>query len=96
MFVRIRIVTLCQEVLSSREVSRRLRVNQSDVVRTWRRYRVTGTGNDMRHSGHPKATTAVDDCYLWISARRNTESNATMLNNAFHAATGCRVSTQIL
>ena len=94
MFVRIRIVTLCQEGLSSSEVSRSLRVNQSDVVRTWRRYGDTGTVDDMRHSGRPKATTALDDCYLWISARRNPESNATMLNNAFRAATGCRVSTQ--
>ena len=34
-FDRIRIVTLCQEGLSSREVSRRLRMNQSDIVRTW-------------------------------------------------------------
>ena len=31
---------------------------------------------------------------LWISAHRNPESNATMLNNAFHAVTGCRVLTQ--
>ena len=34
-FDRVRIVTLCQEGLSSREVSRRLRMNQSNVVRTW-------------------------------------------------------------
>ena len=48
----------------------------------------------MRPSGRPKATIAVDDCYLRISARSNPESNATMLNNAFCAATGHRVSTQ--
>ena len=50
----------------------------------------------MRCSGHRKATTAVDDHYLRISARRNPESNATMLNNAFCAATGSRDSTQTL
>ena len=48
----------------------------------------------MRRSDRPKATTAVDDRYLQISARRNPERNATMLNNAFPAATGRRVSTQ--
>ena len=95
-FARIRIVTLCQEGLSSREVSRRLRMNQSDVVRTWSRYRDTGTVDDMRRSGHPKATIAVDDRYLRISTRRNPESNVTMLNNAFCAATGRLVSTQTL
>ena len=95
-FAHILIVMLCQEGLSSCEVSRRLRVNQSDVVRTWRRYRETGTVDDMRRSGRPKATTAVDDRYLRISARRNPESNATMLNNTFRAATGRRVSTQTI
>ena len=58
------------------------------------RYRDTETVDDMRRSGRPKATTAVDDRYLRISARRNPESNATMLDNAFHAAAGRRVSTQ--
>ena len=69
-------------------------VNQSDVVRTWKRYRDTGTIDDMRRSGRPKVIIAVDDRYLRISARRNPESNATMLNNAFRAATGRRVPTQ--
>ena len=59
-----------------------------------RRYRDTGTVEDMRRPGRPKATTAVDDRYLRISAWRNPESNATMLNNAFRAATGRRYSTQ--
>ena len=44
----------------------------------------------MQHSGRTKATTAIDDCYDW----RNPESNTTMLNNAFCAATGHRVLTQ--
>ena len=50
----------------------------------------------MRRSGRPKATIAVDDRYLRISVRRSPESNATMLNNAFHAAIGRRVSTQTI
>ena len=52
------------------------------------RYRDTRTVDDMRRSGRPKASTAIDNRYLRISARRNPESNATMLNNAFRAATG--------
>ena len=88
------IVTLCQEGFSSREVSRRLRVNQGDVVQTCRRYRDTGTVDDMLRSGCPKATTADDDHYLQILAWRNPESNVAMLNNAFRAATGRRVWTQ--
>ena len=60
------------------------------------RYRDTGTIDDMRPSGRPKFTTAVDGRYLRISARRNPESNAIMLNNAFCSATGRRDSTQIV
>ena len=88
------IVTLWQEGLLSREFSRCLKVHQSDVVRTWRRDRDTGTVDDIRRSGRPKATTAVDDRYLRISAQMNPESNATTLNNALRAATWRRVSTQ--
>ena len=55
------------------------------------RYRDTGSFDDMRRSGSPKATTAVDDCSVRISARRYHETNATILNNAFRAATGRRV-----
>ena len=87
-FAHISIITLCQEGLSSREVSRRLKVNQSNVVRTWRRYRDTGTVDEIRRSGCTKATTAVHDRYLRISARWNPENNATMLNNSFCAAMG--------
>ena len=50
----------------------------------------------MRRAGRPKATSAVDDRYLLISARRNPGSNATMMNNAFSAATGRRDTTQTL
>ena len=57
------------------------------------RYRDTGTVDGMRRSSRPKSTTAVDDRYLRISARWNPESNATILNNAFRAATGPRDST---
>ena len=60
------------------------------------RYRDTGTVDDLRRSGRPKATTAVDGRYLRFSARRNLESNATILNNAFRAATERRYSTQTL
>ena len=58
------------------------------------RYRDTGTVDDMHRSGRPKDTTAVHDRYLRIAARKNPESNATMLNDAFRAATGRRDSTQ--
>ena len=44
----------------------------------------------MRRSGRTKATTAVDDRYLRISARRNPESNATV-----HSTLAIRYSNDI-
>ena len=61
---------------------------------TWMRYRDTGTVDDMPCPGRPRATIVVNDRYLRISARRKPDSNATMLNNAFRAATGRRITTQ--
>ena len=72
-------------------------ISQNDPKRCcsdMRKYRDTGTFGDMGRSGRPKATTAVDDRYVRISARRNPESSATMLNNTFRAATRRRDSTQ--
>ena len=66
----------------------------STLLRCVRKGSHQGTVEEMHRSGSPKATTAVDDRYLGISARRNPESNATMLNNAFLAATGYLVLTQ--
>ena len=58
------------------------------------KYRDAVNVDDMRRSGRPKATTAVDDRHVQISARRNPESYTTMLNNGFRAATGRRDSIQ--
>ena len=60
------------------------------------RYRDTGSIDDMRRSGSPKSTIAVDDRYSRISARSNPERNTIMLNIAFRAATGRRDSTETI
>ena len=51
---------------------------------------------DMPRSGRQRATTVVDDRYLRISARRNPNSNAIMLNNAIRGTTGRRITTHIV
>ena len=96
MFARIHVVTLCQEGLSSREVSRRLRVNQSDVARTW-------GGTEIQELSMTRVAQASQRLLLQLMTAiygfqlgGNPESNTTILNNAFRAATGRRVSTQIV
>ena len=79
-FNRVMIVSLCHEGLSSRQVAKRLGLNQSDVVPTWNRFRNTGNVDDMPRSGRPRATTECDDRYLRILAVRNPENTTSMIN----------------
>ncbi|KAJ4427450.1 hypothetical protein ANN_25073 [Periplaneta americana] len=85
------------EGLSSRQVASRLGLNQSDVVRTWNRFRNPGIVDDMSRSGRPRATTECDDTddrYLRIITTRNAENTAGMINNDFQTAIGRRVPNQ--
>mgnify|MGYP003701613815 CR=1 FL=1 len=93
-FNRVRIVSLCQKGLSSRQVVRCLGLNQSDVVRSWNHFQNTGNVDDMPRSGRPPATTECDDRYLWFLVMRNPENTAGMINNDFQTATGRRVCNQ--
>ncbi|KAJ4449513.1 hypothetical protein ANN_00913 [Periplaneta americana] len=83
-----------EEGLSSREVASCLGLNQSDVVRTWNRFRNPGIVDDISRSGRPRATTECDDRYLRIIVTRNPENTAGMINNDFQTATGRCVSNQ--
>lgn len=95
-FDRVRIVTLRQQGLSMREVARIVGRSHSDVVRTWNRYQATGDVKDQQRTGRPRATTAADDRFLLVTARRNRFENATELRRSFLEATGTAVSTQTI
>ncbi|PSN52713.1 hypothetical protein C0J52_09372 [Blattella germanica] len=57
---------------------------------------IIGSKTVHRRAGQcrPRATTARDDRYLLLTARRNSQHNATQLRNTLQTATGPRVSTQ--
>ncbi|GFV91634.1 HTH_Tnp_Tc3_2 domain-containing protein [Trichonephila clavipes] len=52
----------------------------------------TGSIKRKPGQGHPRATTAKEDCHLSIIARRNGGTTASQLSRYLYAATGTRVS----
>ncbi|KAM8770934.1 uncharacterized protein V5649_019280 isoform 1-T2 [Rhynchonycteris naso] len=77
-------------------VATALGTSQSVISRLWNRFQETGTVQRRRGQGRPSATTARDDHFLALLARRNRCSNATELQGQFLAATGRRLSTQTI
>lgn len=75
------------------DVARALETTQNVISRLWRRYRLTGRV-DERHRGRGRATTAVQDRYLQLSALRATTSTALQLRNRLQNAHRVTVSTR--
>ncbi|GBM88650.1 hypothetical protein AVEN_139604-1 [Araneus ventricosus] len=58
----------------------------------WKQFQDTGSIERKPGQGRPRATTAIEDRYLSIKARRNRSATAFQLSRDFYAATGTRVS----
>lgn len=68
---RSRIVILIEEGYSQREVAAHLGINQSDVSRTWNRFRATNSTKDRPRSGRTRVGNANSDRFMSLVARRN-------------------------
>lgn len=76
------------------EVRLALSVHHTVVTRAWVRYQQYGTPIRRHGGGRTRATSAADDSYLVIQARRKRFSTATQLRSDLQNATGVRVSTK--
>ena len=85
---------MIQDGRTQRDVATELRVSQSYIRNVWRRFQETQEYRRRRGSGRPRATTAVDDRYLTISARRNPFQSARRIQNEFRQATHVTISSQ--
>ena len=79
-----------------RTVSRHFNVSQSVISRLWNRFRQTGNVSERPRSGRPRSTTARQDRYMSLMARRHRFQSAVQLNTDFHAASGVRITPQTL
>ncbi|GFT98051.1 transposable element Tcb2 transposase [Trichonephila clavipes] len=64
------------------------------VGRIWNRFLKTGSAGRRPGQGHRRATTPNEDRYLVLTARRDRNMNATLLQQHLRSATGTTVSTQ--
>lgn len=77
-----------------RQVAGQFSVTQSVISRLRNHYNQTGTVQERQRSGRPRCTTAREDWYLGLIARRHRFQSTVRLNADFRQATGQRVSTQ--
>lgn len=93
---RNQVVGMLQNGASQGRVAERFAVSQSVISRLWMRFQERGEVAERPRSGRPRSTTARQDRYISIIARRNRFHDASSLNRQFAAATGTRISSQTL
>ena len=79
-----------------RQVAGQFSVTQRTISRLRNRYNQTGTVQERQQFGRPRCTTARENRYLGLIARRQRFQSAVRLNADFRQATGRRVSTQTI
>jgi len=89
-----RVIGRLESGQTQRSVVDAVGVTRSFVGRLWNRFQETGNVRRRPGQGWPLATTATDDRYIRLTARRNRTQNATQLQRRLHLATGRRVFLQ--
>lgn len=68
---RVKIITLKEEGYSIRQISKKLKLSVSGVVKIVHRYRDTGSYNDRPRSGAPRKTSKREDKFLTVTSKRD-------------------------
>lgn len=76
-------------------VAEQMGTSQSVISRLWRRYRDTGTPKEQ-HPGRGRATTAIQDRYITLQARRQNSITATELQSRLQATHNVLVHGQTI
>ncbi|GFW48714.1 transposable element Tcb2 transposase [Trichonephila clavipes] len=93
-FMAWRVIGRLESGQTQRSVADAVGVARSIVARLWNRFRETGNVRRRPGAGRSRATTATDDRYIQLTARRNRTENATQLQRQLLLATGRRVPSQ--
>ncbi|GBN21748.1 hypothetical protein AVEN_258184-1 [Araneus ventricosus] len=90
--MRWRIVGRLEAGQSQVQICREFNLTPSVVCNLWKQFQDTGSIERKPGQGRPRATTATEDRYLSIIARRNRGATASQLSRDLYASTGIRVS----
>ncbi|GBM12593.1 hypothetical protein AVEN_146776-1 [Araneus ventricosus] len=90
--IRWRIVERLEAGQSQVQICREFNLTPSVVRNLWKQFQDTGSIDRKPGQGRPRATTATEDRYLSIIAKRNRGVTASQLSRVLYAATGTRVS----
>lgn len=91
---RAQIVALWNAGFSKREIGRRLTCSAYAVRQAIRRHQETGSNQDRPRSGRPRVSTARDDAYLALIARRRRKVTARSMLGEWQMTLGHRISVQ--
>ena len=87
---------MVEQGATHRHVGEALGVDHAVITRAWARFQQFGTPIRRHGGGRERATTAADDRFLVIQARRNRCATATQLRRELQNASGVNVSTQTI
>ncbi|GBM45040.1 Transposable element Tc1 transposase [Araneus ventricosus] len=90
--MRWRIMGRLEAGQSQVQICREFNLTPSVVCNLWKQFQDTGSIERKPEQGRPRATTATEDRYLSIIARRNRGATASQLTRDLYAATGTRIS----
>ena len=91
-FTRGRIIGKLEEGRSVTSVAAEFGIAHSIVSRAWNTFQRTGTAVRRFSRGRPRTTTAADDRYIVLQARRNRRLTAGQIARHTQQSTGRRIS----
>ena len=91
-FTRGRVIGKLEEGRSVTSVAEEFGINKSVVSRAWKAFQTTGTAVQKVGGGRPRKTTAVDDRYIVLQAKRARNQSASAIAQQLCTATGRQVS----
>ncbi|GFW65234.1 transposable element Tcb2 transposase [Trichonephila clavipes] len=91
-FIRGRIIGKIEEGRKITDVAREFDITHSVISRLWKSFKTTGMSSRRHGGGRVRSTTAIEDRYIVLSAKRNRRTTAQQVANQFLAASGKQIS----
>ncbi|GFW12924.1 transposable element Tcb2 transposase [Trichonephila clavipes] len=91
-FTRRRMIGKLEEGRTVTSVAAEFEINKSVVSRAWKEFQTTGAAVRKVGSGLPRTTTAGDDRYIILQAKRGRRQSASVIAQQLSTATGRQLS----